>query len=123
MQKNMTKIFERIAKLYLKNTDGNFGVILSICLLPLILAIGVAIDYSQLTSDKQKAQATADSAVLAAAKQYYDSQKGRASRDAGNIFATINRESGSHNVSTKFIKEGDATMLETTVTGTTKNSF
>ncbi|MEE9348003.1 MAG: pilus assembly protein TadG-related protein, partial [Robiginitomaculum sp.] len=55
-------------KRFIKNTSGNMTIMMAGALVLLLLVIGVAIDYSSMTSKKVSYQAYADAAVLGAAR-------------------------------------------------------
>ncbi|MDQ0455133.1 TadE/TadG family type IV pilus assembly protein [Rhizobium paknamense] len=54
----------------LRDRSGNFGMISAFLMVPLLLAVGVAIDLSRAYNSKINAQTAADSAVLAASAAY-----------------------------------------------------
>ena len=51
---------------FLANARGNVAVITALAALPIVSAIGCAVDYSMATTIKTKLQAAADAATLAA---------------------------------------------------------
>ena len=55
-----------ILKNYSKDESGNLAVIFALCLLPILVAVGVAVDLSKIVSNKQRLQDAADNAALAA---------------------------------------------------------
>ncbi len=59
------KLFKKIRDFCLEE-DGNVAVITAILAIPLLMAAGVAVDYSRLANAQKKAQQAADAAVLAA---------------------------------------------------------
>lgn len=50
--------------------DGNFGMITALVAIPLVLSVGVALDYTNASSEREHLQALADSAALAGGGQY-----------------------------------------------------
>lgn len=54
---------------FLRNRLGNVGITASILALPLMLSIGIAVDYSMIFMKESKLQDAADSAALAAVKE------------------------------------------------------
>src|SRR5437868_3983198 len=65
---------------FCRDPRGNVAVIFAITLLPILAAIGGAIDYSIASSQRTKIQAALDSAILAGAiagKQSLDSGSGQ----------------------------------------------
>jgi Flp pilus assembly protein TadG len=57
---------------FVSDRSGNFGVISSLLAVPLVLAIGVAMDFSSISSRKSTLQNAIDSAVLAIAREGQD---------------------------------------------------
>lgn len=115
-------------KSYVKASDGNISMMLAIAIVPLIIAVGAAIDYTQVTSDIRKAQSASDSAVLAAAAAYYENFSKSESRQTGRLSASINADEDfvpdDGTTKTKIIKQSDGSLLiETTITGKTENAF
>ena len=54
---------------FLKNTSGNIAVTTALLIIPLILAAGSAIDYSQFARKKTELQSVVDAAALAVARE------------------------------------------------------
>ncbi|MEM7215521.1 MAG: pilus assembly protein [Pseudomonadota bacterium] len=54
---------------FFSNHDGNIAVTSALLIIPLILAAGVAVDYSNIYRNKSRAQSAADSAALAVARE------------------------------------------------------
>jgi Flp pilus assembly protein TadG len=54
----------------LRDTNGNFAIMSAILMLPLLLMVGSAVDYSTAQKQRRDIQSAADSAVLAAAANY-----------------------------------------------------
>lgn len=61
----MTKIINK----FKKNTSGNFAMMFALALLPLMMGVGAAVDYSSVSNDRTKVQNSMDAAVLAASKE------------------------------------------------------
>jgi hypothetical protein len=57
-----------LLKRFIKNRDGNFGIIFGLVLVPILGIIGAAVDYSSMISREAKIQNAADMSLLAAAK-------------------------------------------------------
>jgi len=62
---------KRVRK-YINNQSGNVAIMFAIIVVPLLIAIGVAVDYSRLSASYSKLQNAADSAALAAAISYME---------------------------------------------------
>ena len=61
------RIGRRVAG-FLRDSRGNFGMMVAIAVVPLVLSIGGAVDLANVWRSKAEAQAAADSAVIVAAK-------------------------------------------------------
>lgn len=115
-------------KVWAQGIGGNVGTMMAFMSVPLILAIGAAVDYSKVTSDVNRAQAAADAAALAGAKQYYENFKRREVRSAGNNFGDINFDNkfgiGDYDVKTVLRRLDDGNLeVRATIAGETENSF
>ncbi|GHA98620.1 hypothetical protein GCM10009069_21930 [Algimonas arctica] len=73
---------------FLQNCDGNVALIVSIAAIPILIGIGAAIDFAQLTSHKSNLQDALDGAVLTAAAIDNKTEDERALM--GNLFLTQN---------------------------------
>lgn len=62
--------FTKLLKRFSVNNHGNFAVITALSLLPLMVAVGSAVDYSRTYEHKSFLQGVLDSATLAAAVEY-----------------------------------------------------
>ncbi len=89
--------FFRLMNRFRRDQRGNLAVIFAVAAVPLISAIGCAIDYSEATRIKAKLQSAADAAAVAAISQNSagwlaastmttDGEVGVAENDAQNIF-------------------------------------
>jgi hypothetical protein len=54
-------------KNFISNVSGNISILFSLALVPLMLAVGMAVDYSRANAMKAKMQSVLDASVLAAA--------------------------------------------------------
>lgn len=68
----MTRL-KGLTKRFLRNSSGQAAIIFSLASIPLVVMLGMAVDYSSLVSNKKHLQATLDSAALAAAVAYANS--------------------------------------------------
>jgi hypothetical protein len=73
--------------MFIKNQDGNAAIIFSVCAIPVMLAAGVAIDFSNLSRTHNRMQVALDTAALASAS----SDKGFSS-DAASAYFKANSE-------------------------------
>lgn len=80
-----------IFKKFLDNQSGNIGVIFALIVVPLIIAVGVAVDISRIGSFKTKMQDTADAAALEAALAYMLDGK-RAMNESGRVSFTTHAD-------------------------------
>src|ERR1700736_2370728 len=96
-QASSMRSFLSLMNRFRKDQRGNLAVIFAVATVPLISAIGVAIDYSEATRIKAKLQSAADAAAvaaisqqssgwLAASKMTSDGHIAVAEADATNIF-------------------------------------
>ncbi len=76
---------------FFRNNSGHVAVIFGLCLIPIMTAVGISIDYSSAISAKSKIQAGLDAAALAAGRTLQTSGKeSEASAAAVKIFdATV----------------------------------
>ena len=73
-------------KKFLKNTSGNIAITASLLTIPLILAAGVAVDYSEFSRKKSSLQNATDAATLAVA---HDLQKSTQAEIAAKVDAYL----------------------------------
>jgi Flp pilus assembly protein TadG len=79
---------------------GNFGLISAVLAVPLVMAVGVAIDFSSISSRKSALQQAVDSAVLAIAREGKDVSDEEAAQIAGKFLAgNFDRQSTTFKVS------------------------
>lgn len=57
-----------ISAQFKRNDNGNIAVIAAICLMPILIAVGAAIDYSRIFLARTTLTAALDAAVLSASK-------------------------------------------------------
>lgn len=63
-------------KSFLRNTSGNFAMTLALVAMPVMLGIGVAVDYSGISREQNRLQNTLDTAILAVGQDFMDMKKG-----------------------------------------------
>ena len=73
------RILDRVMRRFPKDQRGNVAVIFAIACVPLISAVGCAIDYTEATRIKSKLQSAAD----AAAVRQFPSSRAAGSRHRG----------------------------------------
>lgn len=103
-------------------------MIFGLAALPVIIATGAAIDHTQMTADFQKAQDSADAAVLHAAHEYYRSYSrdfaSLAAIDSARFHMQAETATGEHTVKTVATKQDDGTIsLTSTISGTSRHAF
>lgn len=81
----------RLMKNFFRNQSGNFATMMAIMALPMLTAVGAAVDYSYALNIRNKIQVAADAAVVAAAKQYLLTGKSDA-RKIGRRFLLANTD-------------------------------
>lgn len=62
-------VLDRVSR-FLRDSSGNFGMMMGLMAFPIIGSMALAVDYSNLMKDTTAAQASLDAAALAAAKEY-----------------------------------------------------
>ncbi|MBO0662313.1 pilus assembly protein TadG-related protein [Jiella sp. MQZ9-1] len=72
--------------------SGNFGVFTALAAVPLILAVGGVVDYSNALRQKENVQSAADAAVLAAAKYSGSNETERLSQANGLFTANLDKD-------------------------------
>lgn len=118
----MTKMKKSLRK-FMKDTAGNVTMIFGLSAVPLMLAAGAAIEYSNMLDARTKLQAATDSAALAAASTY--GTGGNNFEDVAKKFLETNKPDGlvneplSVNVS---VNEEDLSMT-VKATGKVKSAF
>ncbi|MGE0213387.1 MAG: pilus assembly protein TadG-related protein [Parvibaculaceae bacterium] len=65
----MTRL-KQLTRRFLRNSSGQAAIIFSLASIPLVVMLGMAVDYSNLVSNKKHLQATLDAAALASAAAY-----------------------------------------------------
>lgn len=58
---------------FFRDSNGNFSIMSAVLMVPLMLTVGAAVDYTSALQQRRDVQSAADSAVLAAAANYSDS--------------------------------------------------
>lgn len=71
---------------FIKNTTGNVAMIFAICLVPIVLLMGGAIDFSRQRSGESRAQEALDAALLAVARGSNDKNENQLTREAEQWF-------------------------------------
>lgn len=77
---------EKLAALA-RERGGNFSIISAVLAVPLVLAVGVALDFSAISNKRSELQQAIDSAVLAIAREGKNVSQERASLIAANFLA------------------------------------
>ena len=113
---------------YVSDSSGNVGMMLGIMMIPLLIAVGAAVDYTRMISTVQSAQDTVDAAVLHAAHEYYQSYSRENAGSVGNFAANFHLEENSpgdeyvvETVVDSF--ENQSLTLKSTITGTSNHRF
>ena len=113
---------------YVSDRSGNVGMMLALALVPLLIAVGAAIDYTKMSSEIQTAQDTVDAAVLFAAHEYYQSYSRESAGSIGNFAANFHLESNSPDG--QFVVDtvvdnidGTSLKLKSTISGASQHRF
>ncbi|ORE90440.1 pilus assembly protein TadG-related protein [Aurantimonas sp. 22II-16-19i] len=72
--------FTTALRRFARSSGGNFGMMVGIAAVPLIVAMGGAVDYSNALRERESVQAAADAAALAAAKYSGNDEAERTAR-------------------------------------------
>ena len=113
---------------YVSDRSGNVGMMLAIALVPLLILVGAALDYTKMTAQVSSAQDTVDAAVLHAAHEYYQNYSRQSAGSVGNFAANfhleVNSVEGDHVVETVVDRvEGQTLTLKSTISGTSHHTF
>ena len=79
-----------VFKTYRQNENANVGMMFAILAVPLLISVGVAIDYSRLSSAHNKLQHAADAAALSGALAFVEQGEGEmetAGKNSYNLHA------------------------------------
>ena len=113
---------------FISNRDGNVGMMFSLVLLPVLVVVGAAVDYTQMTREVSAAQDSADAAVLHAAHEYYNNFSRGSAKDIGDLASSYHLDS--NGVIDDYLVEtvvaestANSLTLKTTVSGTSQHSF
>ena len=113
---------------FASDDTGNVGMIFSLMLLPLLVVIGAATDYTKMSREVGAGQDAADAAVLHAAHEYYNNFSREAARNIGDLASSYNLDS--NGALDEFLVEtvvADSDVhsltLKSTVSGTTRHAF
>ena len=126
--KALTKKTLNKVKTFGRDLDGNFSTVLAVSIVPLVVAAGAAIDYSQIVSDKQKAQHAVDSASLAAASNYYSEFRTGTANEAGDELFLVNLNDSSIIENSDFQTQSErlsngGIRFKSSIEGTTQHAF
>ena len=130
---NSTRIgaIERVAR-FGKNSSGNIAVLFAVCLVPVLVAVGCAVDYSVANNQRTKMQSALDAAILAGsvagkADTRFRRQEHRgdcgSQAAAANFFAGNTPAGVTASISTTFAMNGLTLSGKGTASGNVTNSF
>ena len=113
---------------YVSDDTGNVGMMFSLVLLPLLVAIGAATDYTKMTREVSAGQDAADAAVLHAAHEYYNNFSRNSATSIGDLASSYHLDSngvlGDYLVETVIAESTENSLtLRTTVSGTSQHAF
>ena len=113
---------------FISDRDGNVGMMFSLVLLPALVVVGAAVDYTQMTREVSAAQDSADTAVLHAAHEYYNNFFRGSAKDIGDLASSYHLDS--NGVIDDYLVEtvvaestANSLTLKTTVSGISQHSF
>ena len=113
---------------FVSDDTGNVGMMFSLVLLPLLVAIGAATDYTKMTREVSAGQDAADAAVLHAAHEYYNNFSRNSATSIGDLASSYHLDSngvlGDYLVETVIAESTENSLtLRTTVSGTSQHAF
>lgn len=113
---------------YVSDRSGNVGMMLAITIVPLLIAVGAAIDYTKMTSEVGAAQDTVDASVLHAANEYYRTYSRQSAGSAGNFAANfhLQENDANHAYTVETVVDSvdnQSLTLKSTIRGTSSHSF
>jgi len=113
---------------FISDRSGNVGMMLAIVLVPLLIAVGAAIDYTKMTSQAQRAQDIVDGAVLHATNEYYQTYSRQSAASVGNFAANFHLEATSldHDYEVETVVdrvENRSLIFKSTIKGRSDHNF
>ena len=108
---SIRKLCSKLCKRYLKNEDGNFGAMMGVSALALLLMVGFATDTQYLTQQQAKLQSASDAIALVAFQSGEQSEAGLQAI-ATDYLATIYSDEDIDRVSINtLVRDGDEVRL------------
>ena len=125
---SVTSNFTARSRGFISNRDGNVGMTFSLMLLPLLVVIGGAVDYTKMSREVSAGQDSADAAVLHAAHEYYKNFSRGSAKDIGDLASSYHLDSNGaiddYLVETVVAEStANSLTLKTTVSGTSQHAF
>ena len=125
---SVTSNFTARSRGFISNRDGNVGMTFSLMLLPLLVVIGGAVDYTKMSREVSAGQDSADAAVLHAAHEYYKNFSRGSAKDIGDLASSYHLDSNGaiddYLVETVVAEStANSLTLKTTVSGISQHSF
>ena len=106
---------------FFSNKRGNVAMIFALCLLPLVVLMGGAIDMSRQRGGETRAQDALDAALLAVARTGMDRPEAQLKKEALDWFKVHMGETAFNIDNFELFKEGDGLRAE--VTGNIETAF
>ena len=108
--------------------SGNVGMTFALVLLPVLVVIGAATDFTKMSMQVSSARDSADTAVLHAAHEYYKNFSRNSAKTIGDTASTYHLDSngavGEHTVETSVAESDEFSItLKSTVSGTAQHAF
>jgi Flp pilus assembly protein TadG len=118
--KNLLIGFDKLRR----DTDGNIAVIFALATLPVVGAVGAAVDYSRVNSDRTAMQAAVDATALMLSKQIATLTTSQINEKASSYFAALYTRPQVTNISvTPTYTTTDTSQIVVAASGTVKASF
>jgi Flp pilus assembly protein TadG len=131
---DMMNLFKRLGQ----DRSGHIAIIFALCIIPVVSIAGFAIDFSLLSSNKNKVQRSVDASVLAGARAMqagktqqeirnvmYDYMRGQSQTSSNNGYncysMNVQFPQGSQDIAASIICEQSATLMQ--VVGKDKLKF
>lgn len=121
---SLTSSFRRLLSRFAKDKDGNLIVIFALALLPMVGAVGAAVDYSRASLSSSSLQAATDGTALALSKNAATLSNADLQLKANDIFKGLFTQPEVKNVSVvATFSQTPATQITVTSSGTVSTEF
>ena len=121
-------VFSKRLRNFASDCSGNVGMTFALVLLPVLISIGAATDFTKMSMQVSSAQDYADAAVLNAAHEYYKNYSRNSAKDTGDIASNYHLDANGaldeYLVET-VVSESDefSVTLKSTISSTAQHAF